>query len=60
MNKEIGTYDQLFQSVRDVEKALSHLPLRERDAELIKRFGISLDVLREIRGTKDLLDFIVD
>ena len=60
MSNEAESYDLLLQSLQDAEKQLSHLSAAERDAELMKRFGIARDVIREIRGTKDLLDFIVD
>lgn len=60
MSKNKESYELLLQSVQDAEKQLSHLSARERDVVLMKRFGISKEVLREIRGAKDILDFIVD
>ena len=57
MKKQPETYDLLVVAVLDAERELSDLPIKVRDAELKKRFNIASSVLREIRGTKDLLDF---
>ena len=57
VKKQPETYDLLVLAVMDAERKLFDLPQETRDVELKKRFNISSSVLREIRGTKDLLDF---
>ena len=57
VKKQPETYDLLVLAGMDAARKLFDLPQETRDVELKKQFNISSSVLREIRGTKDLLDF---
>ena len=53
-----GSYDDLVSEIRIVESSLRHLTAHEIDKELMKRFELTRSDLLELRGIKDLLDFI--
>ena len=51
------TYDELLREIQQDEQAVHDLHQEERDVRLMKRLDLSRSELRDLRGTKDLLDF---
>ena len=51
------TYDQLVLQVSKLDNRYKHLPERMRDKTIAQDLLLTKTEIRELRGTKDLLDF---
>ena len=51
------SYDEFASKVVELDKSFAHLSREERDIVVREELGISLAVLREVRGERDLLEF---
>lgn len=51
------TYDQLVLQVSKLDSRYKHLPERMRDKTIAQDLLLTKTEIRDLRGTKDLLDF---
>jgi hypothetical protein len=51
------SFDEFASKVVELDKSFAHLSREERDIVVREELGISLAVLREVRGERDLLEF---
>lgn len=54
----MNTYDGIVERVIRMEASLSGLPQGKIDSELMQSFDLTRSELRDIRGIKDVLDFV--
>ena len=52
------SYDELASRVVELDKLFAHLSREERDTVVREELGIFRALLREVRGERDLLEFV--
>jgi hypothetical protein len=60
VSTDIGTYDDLIGRVRTFREEHSELPTEDQDRLLLKTFKIDRATLRDISGTTDLINHLIN